>query len=1019
MNIFSSLAMAAGGTSYTFKEIKIATPGGTADAQNSPLTDKISVTTSGDLNYKCAAVTDTEHNKECGFYPIGDKFTCDGAYMFLAAGNSNDNSIFTLTMPKIKKGSRVTITFAKPTVTNNGSAYRNTNDPYAYFKIADRYLSINGDNFDTWRTESIVTGEDTDNIVFTCDKWGAVAVSKIEITENDGAKLYSLSANSMQYANMTVNGIKFFADENGEIPPISFNEGENVTVSAAKDGYTAAEKTILMNDNTSLNIPLECEVNSTYYESDFGNPNGTLAPDGEFKMSDGIDAKEITRLLSNITFKDNGKLDIMTDNGCALSLSYNDGIYANGTLITKKDNMEFDAVFDKAINSIVLTQNETPTVIEKMNDFNKITALNGSNVTLEYIGVTYPDMTNISIEGPDKVYCTQTSLKDIYKYSIKTDYKRPGTRFDLELINNDNAFIKSNDTNDIYITVTDHTDRDITLSVSYMGKSVIKSIDVENDPIIKHSTVSNTVLNLGEKTALASTNTDEDGNIINSEIKDLKSSDESVIKITEDGMLKAVGKGKAIITYNAYTGTDNIFTAEFTVDRYYISRSSFEDTVYILNDFGDNKNISSYKLNLFNNAVTEEIAPTDIPAISIPHDGTLITLQFNSDGTLYSTTSRAVKANDIAAAPSKSDKLYLCSDNNIYELNDINTTAKGFAISSGSAFEIDPVYTFNNIGDVKDEGKTLDSTFPKGLYDISFKKAETKRGDIFVNGYMAGNNVDQADADRRVEDGALYKAEDLSIDTGKITVSMTDGSTVLDYVTVEKKPDFYTANRPQRVYIIGDSLACEYYGSFKEEVGGGRAGWGQQIGSFLYAPVTNLANSGQFAAGLYKTAFPSVIHNGKKGDILLIECGYNDRNYSTRKEMTSCVKAMIEECRQNGIYPIIVTPNASRHDYKPSVVWSSYLRDIAADTECDLIDLSKESYDFLYSLYGNDEDNVVTMNYNLTAVGGDTLHSSYAGAYKWASIVAQGLKDIGLDVKTDFSYTFTDTLGNTITAQVK
>ena len=61
------------------------------------------------------------------------------------------------------------------------------------------------------------------------------------------------------------------------------------------------------------------------------------------------------------------------------------------------------------------------------------------------------------------------------------------------------------------------------------------------------------------------------------------------------------------------------------------------------------------------------------------------------------------------------------------------------------------------------------------------------------------------------------------------------------------------------------------------------------------------------------------------------------------------------------------------------------------------------------------------MNYNLTAVGGDTLHSSYAGAYKWAEIVAQGLKDMGYAdiVNTDFSYTFTDTLGNTLTAQVE
>ena len=161
--------------------------------------------------------------------------------------------------------------------------------------------------------------------------------------------------------------------------------------------------------------------------------------------------------------------------------------------------------------------------------------------------------------------------------------------------------------------------------------------------------------------------------------------------------------------------------------------------------------------------------------------------------------------------------------------------------------------------------------------------------------------------------------------------------------------------------------------------------------------------------------------NFHKGDIVLIECGYNDRSYSTREEMVETVKAMVTECQMRGLSPILVTPNASKHDYKPSVVWSSYLRDVAIDTGCDIIDLSKLSYDFLYNLYGDDKDDVVVKNFNLTEVGGDTLHTSYAGAYVWASIVAQGLKDLGYNgsVNTDFAYTFTDTLGNTITAQVK
>ena len=184
----------------------------------------------------------------------------------------------------------------------------------------------------------------------------------------------------------------------------------------------------------------------------------------------------------------------------------------------------------------------------------------------------------------------------------------------------------------------------------------------------------------------------------------------------------------------------------------------------------------------------------------------------------------------------------------------------------------------------------------------------------------------------------------------------------------------------------------------------------------MTVPVTNLANSGQFAAGLYRSAFPLVIENGETGDIMLLECAYNDRNYSTREEMTACVKDMITQCNEKGIKPILVTPNASAHDYKESVAWSSYLKDIAIDTGCDIIDLSKLSYDFLYEKYGDDADGNITKTYNLTEVGGDNLHSSYAGANVWAAMVASRLDIIPT---TDYSYTFTDSAGNEITAKVE
>ncbi len=120
-----ALTAAAANTSYTFKGANIAKPAGTEDVTELELTKDISVTTSGDMNWKVAAVTDASRNGECGFYPIGGGFKPNGSYIFLATGSTNDNTVITLNLPEIAAGSRVTLTYAKPIITNNGGTRRN------------------------------------------------------------------------------------------------------------------------------------------------------------------------------------------------------------------------------------------------------------------------------------------------------------------------------------------------------------------------------------------------------------------------------------------------------------------------------------------------------------------------------------------------------------------------------------------------------------------------------------------------------------------------------------------------------------------------------------------------------------------------------------------------------------------------------------------------------------------------------------------------------------------------------
>lgn len=401
--------------------------------------------------------------------------------------------------------------------------------------------------------------------------------------------------------------------------------------------------------------------------------------------------------------------------------------------------------------------------------------------------------------------------------------------------------------------------------------------------------------------------------------------------------------------------------------------------------------------------------------------------------------------------------------------------------TGADSYEIAPIYKYTGVT----LGAAFEDVFADGMYNITFKKGDTKRADILVNGYMVGNNVDQYGEGRAISDGAEYTINDAVINGGSITVDTADrdGTGALTWVQLVKAPS--NVNRTKKVYILGDSLVATYYGSYAEgtEVGGARTGWGQVIENYFSddVEVVNLANSGQYAAGLLSSAFPGVMAMAQKGDYFIIEAGYNDRSYSSREEMKASVISMVEQCEAKGIVPVLVSPNASAHDFKAGLQFASTMNEAAAEMQAKyddviFVDLAKLSYEFMIgsgishtasaegdfiTAVKNEDGSLksvkltkaakdsklnmpstddsaylwtsdmkpVTINvstelvkttYNLTAVGGDTLHSSYAAATKWAEIVAQGMKDAGADfVTTDYTYTFTDAAGGEVICEVK
>ncbi len=330
--------------------------------------------------------------------------------------------------------------------------------------------------------------------------------------------------------------------------------------------------------------------------------------------------------------------------------------------------------------------------------------------------------------------------------------------------------------------------------------------------------------------------------------------------------------------------------------------------------------------------------------------------------------------------------------------------------------EIAPVYSYN-IGTNHEHG-TSDFEFPleSGNYDFIVSSTTNQRFDAYLNEQMLVNNMFQYGTTPnqiRVKD-IVHTGPTAKIGTADYSSGVTAASVSIK-VDVIKVPDI--VDRVQKVYVLGDSLVAMYYNGGSADNAEVQTGWGQVLSNYLVdsVDVVDLANSGITASGLRGTAFSQIEHSAQKGDVLILESGYNDKTYDSETVMKEAVTYMTETAREKGLDVILVSPNASAHDYKESVAWTSYMKDVADATSAKYIDLSALSYQFLSDTYGTAEEDVATVAgiYNVS----DRLHSTYKAANKWAALVAQQLKDscgLAALVDTDYLYWFDDGVGNVI-----
>ena len=204
--------------------------------------------------------------------------------------------------------------------------------------------------------------------------------------------------------------------------------------------------------------------------------------------------------------------------------------------------------------------------------------------------------------------------------------------------------------------------------------------------------------------------------------------------------------------------------------------------------------------------------------------------------------------------------------------------------------------------------------------------------------------------------------------------------------------------------------------------------WGQVLDKFIKdsVNVTNLAESGNYAQGLYDTTFHSVIANSEPGDVLLFECGYNDRSYpasmseSARVEnMKHYMELVYNESKAAGLTIVFVTPNGTpRGDgwrENNTVAVSGSVVEKCIEMDAPYIDLAGLSTAINKSLGETEEEAKAYVNANYI-VNGDDLHSSYLGAMRHALTVAQamyGMDELKDLVDTEASYNMVDSKGGT------
>lgn len=225
----------------------------------------------------------------------------------------------------------------------------------------------------------------------------------------------------------------------------------------------------------------------------------------------------------------------------------------------------------------------------------------------------------------------------------------------------------------------------------------------------------------------------------------------------------------------------------------------------------------------------------------------------------------------------------------------------------------------------------------------------------------------------------------------------------LDITVVADKPRIMELSVEEiacpTIYIAGDSTVTDQSAAYPYTPGTSYSGWGQMLTSYTdeRAAVSNHAHSGLTTESFRKEGHYDIIGKyAKPGDYVLFQFGHNDQKLDELKAeggYRANLIRYVEECRERGLYPLLVTPIA-RNTWKGN---DGAYNDLLEEYAKVCLELGQTLEVPVVDLHGLSMDFVVKRGLEASKAyfyPNDYTHSNDYGAYVMAGFVAEEIRRV-------------------------